>query len=179
MKKFSFKELVQFKEDFTKILEFLGYAIYDTDHSVARYNERIGKKLFLYEKLLKKGIKYLVDNNLTQKENKYIWYSEKYGFGIQVHWRTGRENDIFGGYSATTLSDDEMKYFKYNDKKIFLESLWKEGYSKEYSMEVVERGYMRYGFKENLELKQELYDNMIDLYVQSGKVYYTFKLLEL
>jgi len=179
MKKFNFKELFQMKEYFKDILEFNGYKIYDTEHSVARYNERVGKDIFLYEKLLKKGIKYLIDNNLVSTTDNYIWYSKRYGFGIQIEWRKDRNTNKFGGYSATTLSEDEMKYFTKKDKKIFLESIWKEGYSKEDSMKIVERGYMRYEFNENLELQQELYDSMIDLFVQSGKIYHTCSLVEL
>jgi hypothetical protein len=51
-----------FKEYFKKVLDYRGFFIYDTEHSLTRYKERIGKDIFLYEKLLKKGINWIISN---------------------------------------------------------------------------------------------------------------------
>jgi len=73
------------KEYFKEVLHnYQGHNIYDTEHSVERYKERIGKDIFLYTKLLKKGINRIIENGKETIEDRYIFVSKKYGFGIQV-----------------------------------------------------------------------------------------------
>ena len=50
-------------EHFEKILSYRGHNVYDTEHSVDRYKERVGRDIFLYEKLLKKSINWIIDNH--------------------------------------------------------------------------------------------------------------------
>ena len=152
----------RFYEYFKKVLNYRGYSVFDIKHSVERYNERVGKPIFLYEKLLKKGINYLIDKGLESTEDRYIWYSKKYGFGIQVEWRTdntGRQRG-YNGWTATTLSEDEMNFFTKKDKKIMLEKV-----------------YTRIEFPK--ELEREL--SLCNLYsfTEDYKWYNTFELIEL
>lgn len=168
----------RFKEYFKKVLDFRDHSVFDISHSVERYNERIGKDIFLYEKLLKKGINYLIKNNIELIEDRYIWYSKKYGFGIQVDWREDNNKRYAGynGWTATTLSEDEMKFFKKADKKIFLENLLLTE-SKENVEYLMSRGYARYEFKG--ELKEEMDICNFDLFIEEGEIYHTFELIEL
>ena len=173
-----YEPLFPLEEHFQKVLTYKGYSIYDVDHSVVRYNERIGKDIEVYNSLLKKGIDWLIDNKKTMTEDRYLWYSKPEGFGIQIHWRPDRKTKKYGGFSATTLSNDELKILTKNDKKIFLESLWKAGYSKEESMKIVERGYMRYRFNEDLEKEMNFIG--YDMFVDGGPdVYLNFELITL
>ncbi len=167
----------QFNEYFKEVLHnYRGYNIYDIEHSVFRYTERVGKDLFIYFKLLKKGINYIIDNNKEYTEDRYIFVSKKYGFGIQVEWRPDRFNPkIYHGYSATTLSNEEMKFLLRKDKKIFLENIQKEGYSLKESLNIYNKGYSVYNF--NKELKEELDLCYYKKFVQSGKIYYDFELI--
>lgn len=162
----------KFTESANQVLFYRGFYIFDVNHSVERYNERVGKDIFLYEKLLKKGINWIIENKKEWVEDQYIFISKKYRFGIQVYWREDNQHKIKGmnGWSTTTLSDNEMNYFRDNDKKLFLENIQKdETYEK--AKEIFERGYSRFDF--NGELKKELYECMIEKYVQSGQIYYS------
>ena len=166
------------KEYFKEVLHnYQGHNIYDTEHSVERYKERIGKDIFLYTKLLKKGINWIIENNKETIEDRYIFVSKKYGFGIQVEWRKDRNNTkIFNGYSATTLSKDEMKFFTKADKALFLENILLSE-SKEDAEYLVNKGYCRYKFEENTKKELDLCE--FDLYIQSGEIHYNFELIEL
>lgn len=147
-------EEIKFNEYFKKILNFQNYSIFDVEHSVARYKERVGNDMFPYERVLKKGINWIIKNNKTEIEDRYIFISKKLGFGIQVHWREDRHTKSFNGYSATTLSNDEMKFFTKNDKRVFLENIQKSGYSLKESTDIFEKGYTTFEFEN--ELKEEL-----------------------
>jgi len=166
-----------FKEYFKKILDYKGYSIFDIQHSVERYKKRVSKDISLYNELLEKGIDWIINNKKEIIEDRYIFVSKKYKFGIQVHWRKGRNlQEGFNGYSATTLSQDEMKFFKEKDKQIFLEQFMLTE-SKQRSEDIYNKGYARYKFVENLQKEMDLCG--FDLFVQSGKIYYTFELIEL
>ena len=149
----------KFNEYFQEILFFRGHHIYDTEHSVFRYNERVGKSVFLYEKLLKKGINWIIENNKDTKEDRYIFISKKYGFGIQVEWRRDRTTHKFGGFSATTLSENEMEFFKKKDKRLILEKI-----------------YTPLKLDENLKREFDLCG--LSPFTEDGKIYYTFELVE-
>jgi len=164
------------KEYFREVLhDYQGHNIYDVEHSVARYHERVGKDIFIYNKLLKKGINWIIENNKEYVEDRYIFISKKYGFGIQVHWRQDRNNKrIFNGYSATTLSDDEMHVFTKKDKKLFLENL-KLSETSEDANYLLEKGYARFEFAEDTQKEMDLCG--IDLYIQSGEIHNNIELI--
>jgi len=166
------------KEYFKEVLHnYRNHNIYDTEHSVLRFNERIGKDIFLYTKLLKKGINWIIENNKENVQDRYIFVSKKYGFGIQVEWRKDRNNiKLFNGYSATTLSKDEMHIFTKADKPLFLENVMLSE-SKEDTEYLVNKGYARYKFSEDIQKEFNLCG--FDLYIQSGEVHYNFELIEL
>ena len=104
-----------------KILDYKGYEIWDIEHSVERYNERVGLDIKIYTDLLKKAIDYLKSNHLLSIEDKYVFVSSIYEFGIQLNWRRDRkEPQVFKGYTATTFSENEMNNFK-GDSVKFLE----------------------------------------------------------
>lgn len=173
-----YKPLFTLKEYFKKVLTFKGYNIFDTDHSVVRYKERVGDDISLYEDLLKKGIDWIIDNKKTKVEDRYVWYSKEKGFGIQIHWRKDRKMNTFAGFSATTLSDNEMKVLTQNDKKIFLENIQKQGYSLKEAKDIVDKGYARYEFDKGLKEEMDLI--FYDMFVDGGpEVYKTFELIEL
>lgn len=169
----------KFEEYFKEVLhDYQGHNIYDTEHSVARYKERVGKDIFLYIKLLKKGINWIINNNKESIEDRYIFISKKYGFGIQVHWRSDRNNPKrFDGYSATTLSEDEMKIFTKKDKELFLENI-RFSTCKPIDIDYVfNRGYHRFEFKEDTQKEMNLCG--FDYYILSGEIYYNFELVEI
>lgn len=168
----------KFQEYFKKVLHgYQGHNIYDTEHSVARYNERVGKDIFIYMKLLKKGINWIINNKKEYTEDRYIFVSQKYGFGIQVHWRPDRDNiKVYNGFTATTLSNNEMKYVTKKDKKLFLENLLLSE-SKEDAEYVLNNGYARFEFNE--ELQREMDICYYTMFIQSGEIYTDFELVEL
>jgi hypothetical protein len=167
----------KFEEYFKEILhDYQGYNVYDTEHSVSRYKERVGKDIFLYMKLLKKGINWIVNNNKENVEDRYIFVSKKYGFGIQVEWRKDRVTKQFNGYSATSFSNNEMEFFTKGDKELFLEQLYFEE-SKEKALDRVNNGYYRYGFTEETQKEMDICG--FDLYIQSGEISYNFEMIEL
>lgn len=168
----------KFKEYFKEVLTFQKYSIYDTGHSVIRYRERVGDNMFLYEKLLKKGILYVIKNDLTSTTDRYIFYSNKYKFGIQVEWRLNRDGIKFGGYSATTLSESEMKFFTKKDKKILLENIQRQGETLEKSKLIFEKGYCRFEYPTK-EFQKEMDQIYYNMFVESNEIYYDFELIKL
>lgn len=170
----------KFNEYFKEVLNYRDHKIYDTEHSVARYKERVSDDLFSYERLLKKGINYIIEHQLENKEDRYIFVSKKYGFGIQVHWRKDdkRVRKGFDGYSATTLSNNEMKVFIQKDKEILLENV---AYYNNLKSEDIEffrtKGYARYEFEGELFKEIDLIN--IDYFIEEGQLYITYEVIKL
>lgn len=167
----------EFKEYFKKIITFRDYTIFDTEHSVARFKERISNDMFLYEKLLKKGINYIIDNGLERISDRYMWYSSKYKFAIQVEWRMDREGRKFGGYSATCLSEKEMSFFTKKDKKILLENIQKYESAKR-SKDIFKHGYFNFEYPTK-EFQEEMDRVHYNMFVQEDIIYYDFTLVNL
>lgn len=164
-------------EHFEKILSYRGHNVYDTEHSVNRYKERVGKDIFLYQKLLKKAINWIIDSNKEGIEDRYIFCSKRYRFGIQVHWRQDRVyKGIFHGYSATTLSDNEMKIFLNNDKQVFVEQI-KESFSDVDAEALANTYFYRYQFDKILEKEMSICG--FDWFIEEGEVYRNFELIML
>jgi len=178
MKLKHYKPLFPLEEHFQKVLTYKGYLIYDVEHSIVRYKERVGEDIEIYNSLLKKGIDWLIDNKKTMTEDRYLWYSKLEGFGIQIHWRPDRKTKKYGGFSATTLSNDELKILTKNDKKIFLENLKKNIASGAKREWFVENGYARYAFETELQNEMDLIG--YDMFIDGGpEIYKTFELLTL
>ncbi len=164
-------------EYFKPILNYRGHTVADIDHSIARFKERMPDvNYFVYERLLKKAINWLYDNKKEGVEDRYIFCSKQYGFGIQLEWRRDRHNPkVLNGYTATTLSNNEMKYFKFDDKKVFVENFIKTGYSLEESKNIVNKGFGRFEFEG--ELKEELQTIHYNLYIDEGSIRKDFELI--
>jgi len=167
------------KEYFKEILNYNGHKIFDTEHSVARFKERMKTKdLSSYLVLLKKGINWIIDNEKENIEDRYIFVSKKNGFGIQVHWREDRYTDNFNGYSATTLSSAEMKYFLNADTELFLENIEKHHKIKNRKLAKDSfKFYYRYVFEEDLRKEVDLIN--IDMFMEEEKIYYTYIFVKL
>ncbi len=163
------------REYFKPILTFEGYTIYDVEHSVERFTQRLPLSLFHYEKVLKKAILWLINNNKDKVEDRYIFISNRHKFGIQVDWRKDKKDNKFAGFTATTLSDKEMNFVKYNDNKIIVESFKKNGFSLKEAREFLKNqiGYC------NLKVSRELKNIGYNIFYEDGKVYYTFNVVKL
>ena len=176
MKKYKKQQLQEF---FKEVLNFRNHKIYDVEHSLARYKQRVGMNLFNYIKLLKKGINWIINNNLEVVNDRYIFISKKYGFGIQVHWGKDKINNIYNGYSATTFSNNEMNFFTKADKEIFLENS-RNNYPKNYLLHEADINFgCYYSYEFNGELKKEVDLINMNMFIESGNVFYTYKFIEL
>jgi hypothetical protein len=170
--------IIKEESKFKKVIEYQDYVIFDMEHSIDRYKERISKDLTNYYNLLKKSIDWIIKNNNENIENRYIFLSFKHGFGIQVEWRKDRYSDGMAGFSATTFSKDEMKFVKYKDIQVFIENLMKkQKCSLKESRDIVNKGYARFEFEEDLQKEMNLCG--FDFFVQDKKLNYTFELVEL
>ena len=169
----------KFEEYFNKVFSYKGHDINDTRHSVEQFQLRTGLDIFQYYKLLEKGIDWIIKNKLETTEDRYIFFSKKNGYGIQVHWREDEHSrsGIFHGFSATTLSKDEMKFFTKKDRLLFLENIQSQGYSSQESINIFDKGYARFEF--DTELQNKLDECRLEMFVQSGEVNITFELISL
>jgi hypothetical protein len=168
----------QLQEYFKNVLTYKNHTVYDIEHSLARFKERLPLlEAPVYFNLLKKGIDYLILSKLEKVEDRYIFISEKYDFGIQVHWREDRYKPIFNAYTATTFSNEEMNFFTKADKEVFLENVNKKLKNKLVMLEFINRPYYRYRFKKELKEETELIN--MDMFIEYGKIYYTYKFIKL
>jgi hypothetical protein len=166
----------QLKEYFKNILLYKNHNVYDIEHSIERFKERMTLlETPVYFNLLKKGIDYIIKNKLEKIEDRYIFISKKHGFGIQLHWRQDRYTKEFNGYSATTFSNDEMNFFTKADKEVFLENMNKQN-GKLLKTDLVSI-YYRYRFENELKEETDLID--MDMFIEKGKIYKTYKFIKL
>lgn len=165
----------ELNEYFKRVLTYKRHEIFDVEHSIDRYNQRFditGEYPELYFNLLKKGIDWVIKNNKENIEDRYIFISKKYGFGIQVHWREDRFTKEYNGYTATTFSNDEMNFFTKADKQVFLENCLP------HQVIGIEKGiYYTYKFEGNLKKETDLIN--LDMFIENGKVYHTYQLIKL
>lgn len=161
-----------FNEYFKQILDYKNHKVFDVEHSIDRYRERVDDNLALYTALLKKGIDWIIQNKKENIEDRYIFISKKYGFGIQVHWRKDRYYNKFNAYSATTFSNDEMNFFTKADKKLFLENVYKL-----YNTKNIDKEYYRYRFEGDLDRETRLID--LDMFIEDNKIYHTYEIITL
>jgi len=160
------------KEYFKKIYHYRKYDVFDTEHSIVRYKERVNKDIDIYYEHLEDAIDWLIKNKKQNIEDRYIFISKKYEFGVQLHWREKREVPEFAGFSATTFSKDELHFEKYKDKKVFLENLVKQGINLKEAKENLPTCFYMYRFEG--ELKEEMDLCYYDIFIEEGKVYKTF-----
>jgi hypothetical protein len=161
------KYKTQLQEVFKELLKYDNYKIFDVEHSMERFKQRIGNNVSLYFILLRKSILWLVKNKKDAIEDRYIFISKKYKFGIQLHWRQDRFSGKFNGYTATTLSKDEMNFFTKADKKVFLENTQLE----------LKDSYCRYLFEGDLKKETNLIN--MDMFLEEDNVCFTYEFVEL
>ena len=166
--------MIRFEEYFKRVLTYKNIDVFDTNHSVARFYERVSDNIGLYTNLLKKGIDRLINDGRQSINDRYIFISKKYGFGIQIDYRQDRMTGKFACYSATTLSDNEMNFVTKNDKKLFLENIIKTGNDKR----LLNEGFYTYDLIDNDDLKEELEYIGYSKFIEAGKIYTDFELLE-
>lgn len=167
MRKYKYKVL---KEYFNKVVYHKGFAIYDVLHSEERYKERVKLDIEIYKKLLENSIEWIIKNNKSNIEDSYIFISKKYGFGVQINWRKDLKTKKFNGYTATTLSEKEMKFVKREDKKIILEKV-----KKKYKNRFEEGVYTGIRFKESIQKELDLCGTMI--FIEDKKLYVTREII--
>ena len=159
-------------EYFKFVYAYRGHQIFDTLHSVEQFNNRVGLGIDVYYNVLKKAIDFLYKNKKVDIEDRYIFRSKEYGFGIQLEWRRDRyDMRKLNGFTATTLSDKEMKYYTQADKEVFLEQIKKRGYTLEESVESINKSYSR--------LELPFNGNGYDVFCECGKIYYNFQMVEI
>lgn len=159
------------QEYFKFVYAYRGHQIFDTLHSVEQYRNRVDLDIIVYYNVLKKAIDYLYKNKKVDIEDRYIFRSKEYGFGIQLEWRRDRyDMRKLNGFTATTLSDKEMKYYTQADKEVFVEQNRKRGYTLEESVESIEKSYNRLELPFNIE--------GYDVFCECGKIYYNFDMVE-
>jgi hypothetical protein len=176
-----------FKEYFKKVLNYKGRNIYDTEHSIERFKERMpGLDLNIYYTALKQGIDKIL-KDYKDERNQFIVASEKYGFGIQIDWRSDLKNPkdkTNHGYSATTLDPKENKLYTKNDKKLFVEQVKKYGVVKNTSEGRKEKVYYNIPLKNiqyfRLEHLDYLKEDMIgfDVFMEYEEIFRTFEIIK-
>lgn len=172
------KKEMKLQEYFKIVLNYRGHFVADIEHSVERFKERMPDlSYFIYEKLLKKSINWIYNTHRESTEDRYIFRSKKYGFGIQLEWRKDRKSGMLQGFTATTLSNDEMHYFTKKDKEVFVENIKKQGHTLQESIDIATKGFSRFEFDN--ELKKELDIVHYNLYIQSEEIYNDFELVEI
>ena len=131
-------------ENFELLMEYRNYRIYDANHTVKRFEERIELESKVLFDFIKKCIDYLIDNNLSEKENRYCFVSNKYKFKLPMEWRSDRNNNktfigicstVLSWYMRPKLTDKEIRDLK-EQKYDFA---WLE--SKDYMKELDKIGY--------------------------------------
>lgn len=166
-----------FKEYFRKTLTYKSHEIFDTEHSLQRYVDRVSKDTTNYYLLLKKAIDWIIKNKKENIEDRYIFISRKNGFGIQVQWRKDRYSNLLNGYSATTFSNKEMNFFTKADKEVFLENMRKYVKGLDKIFESTKDNYYMYRFEN--ELKKETDLIALDMFIEDNKIYHTYELIKL
>lgn len=143
--------------------------IVDIKHSEARFKERLPELDFcIWKDTIRKGIdKILID--YKDNTDNYIIVNNKYNFGIQIHWRLDLKSTdkLNHAFTSTTLSNKEMKYVTKQDIKVFVEHLKK----------IKKESYMKSYYRlENIPL--ELREIHYDVFIENGKVFHTFEIIE-
>ena len=182
----------QIQEYFKNVLSYKNHNIYDVEHSIIRFKERVSSlDILIYFNLLKKGIDWIIKSNKEKIEDRYIFISKKYGFGIQVEWRKDRYKNVFNGYSATTFSNNEMNFFTKADKEVFLENITKQHAPKnalfiiDSLSSLIEKkckdqiNSKYYSYKFENELKEETDLINMNMFIEQGIVYYTYIFIKL
>ncbi len=161
------------EEYFEKLLQYKGKYIFDDDHSLARFKERMPQlPEEIYYDYLKKIIDWVLTKNRDDKEERFIFISKKYNFGIQMHWREDRKGIIkgFNGYTSTTLSQKELTHVLMKDRRIFLEQALKEGFKEKEINNAIDKAYLFYDLPKYLQEEIGSYES----FYECGKHYFTF-----
>lgn len=160
-----------------KILSYKGYSIFDTGHSLKRFTDLVSDEKSLYNELLCNAIRWMIDNKKVDIEDRYIFKSIKHGFGIQLDWIISIQDESQNyGYTCTSFSKKEMDTILGIDKDAFVNNFIQCGETIENSRNIVEKGYGRFNF--NQELQDELNLIGMDVFVQDGLVHYTYEIIQ-
>jgi uncharacterized protein (UPF0248 family) len=168
----------ELREYFKQILHYKNHFIYDNFHSVQRYNERVKLDYSIYDQTLKNAVDWIIYNKKENVEDRYIFISKKYKFGIQIHWHEDIKEKIKGlhDFTSTTLSENEMKYYKENDKEIFVEQLNQRDRHILEKIKLEEIPYYR--LIKKIFQEQSVLETY-ELFIEHGKIYRTFELVDL
>lgn len=163
---------------YKEIFTYRNRRVADTEHSIARFNERFPHlKLSAWKRIVAKGIDTILDvfNDAT---GKYIIVSKKTDVAVQLHWRKDNKNDdgFNHGYSATTLNRyDHDKTLKM-DTKVFVEEIKKYGLENCFLSESYEDMVKEKNYYIDVKLNEECPDYKI--YMKEGKIYRNFEIIE-
>jgi hypothetical protein len=167
----------QLQEYSLKLFSYKGRNVWDTNHSVSQFLQRLPEyKIEDWEKVCKNGIDTILDA-FKDSTAKFIIISKSKNIAIQLHWRRDKKNDDGKnhGFTATTLDYKTQQKVKQNDTKIFVEEIKKHKLehcfeSSDYKEMIKEIGYM--------EVK--LIKNCSDykIYIKEGRIYRNFKIIK-
>jgi len=161
-----------------KILSYKGYSVCDIGHSFKRYTDLVSDEKSLYTELFNSAIQWMIDNMKVNIEDRYIFRSSKYGFGIQMDWIISmQDKNSSYGYTCTAFTKEEMDRIIKIDKEAFVDNFVYHGEQLENSRNIVEKGYGRFTF--NQELQDELNLIGMDVFIQDGLVHYTYEMIQL
>jgi hypothetical protein len=163
-------------ETFKKVYTYRDRDVFDTEHSVSRFEERFPLLTIKdYEKSLQEGIDIILDI-FKDSSRKYMVISKSKQFGIQIDWRKDIKSSskTNHGFSATTLDYETQKQMIKGDTKVFVESFKKNKVenwfnSKDYKTIFKEIGYYAMPIQEC---------RGYEVYVREGKVYQNFTVIE-
>lgn len=99
---------------------FRGHPVFYSEDSLERFVRVSGHDYSCFTSFLRKAVAYLFSTKRVNRFERYIFKSQKYGFGIHLDWGLCEKCENFGGISLTTLSRREMGIFEDQWKKCYL-----------------------------------------------------------
>ena len=131
----------QLKEFSTKLFSYKGRNIFDINHSIERFHERLpGLTLDVWENVCKDGIDTILDI-FRDSSGKYIIVSNSTNIAIQLEWRKDKKkNDGKNhGFTATTLDYEIQKKEIKGDRKLFVEIIKKHKIEGEFAASIAKK----------------------------------------
>lgn len=168
------KRYKRFFENAPIILRYRQRRVFDTNHSIARFNERFPKlHISEYERILRDGIDTILDV-FKDKSAKYIVTSRSKDVAIQLEWRRDShepDDKTNQGFTATTLNIHDHDKILKQDTKFFVELLMRD-YPNLYESEnhvIDTTGYIQEELEEGSGLKVSMH---------FGKIGKNFEIIE-
>jgi hypothetical protein len=162
------KDKTLYFEYFKHVLTFRGRNVFDVEHSIEQYNNRVGVSISVWEDTVKKGIDKII-NQYNDNSDNYIIRNKKYNFGIQLHWRPDfKSGDNYNhGFTATTLGFNELNYYTKNDKEIFVEQL------NRYKKGSYEKSYLRLK-----HIDKDMQKLNYNIFIECDKIYHEYEIID-